>query len=209
MIIAPAITHVPGYFYWSRASLDRNASTLNLAEAEQFFEVWTAKTEEVLQCLAGTAWREVLYEELCRDAEAAMRSRSKPSTFKTISQTAVEFLSYWKGGSPMRSLVALWQVARGLATTSWIPRVASGKFVAYRRVASTSVPAIWWVQGGASRSADFLRRYRKSLVMLCPTSSVFHQCPTGESPQTPFSLGGVKALSAQHRRSAATESCRC
>jgi LPS sulfotransferase NodH len=47
--------------------------TIPISEAERFFEAWTARTEEVLRCMEGIAWIEVVYETLCRDAEAAMQ----------------------------------------------------------------------------------------------------------------------------------------
>ncbi|MFC1574686.1 sulfotransferase [Gemmatimonadota bacterium] len=42
-------------------------------EAESFFEEWSAKTEEVIRCLEGTDWLQVIYEEVRRDPEKTMR----------------------------------------------------------------------------------------------------------------------------------------
>ena len=42
-------------------------------EAEGFFEEWSAKTKEVLDCFEGTDWLQVFYEDLCRDPEPVMR----------------------------------------------------------------------------------------------------------------------------------------
>ena len=49
------------------------ALRIESGEAEAFFEEWSAKTDEVICCLEGTDWLEVYYDDLCRDAQAAMR----------------------------------------------------------------------------------------------------------------------------------------
>ncbi len=46
---------------------------IGIHEAQRFFEEWSAKTDEVLHCLEGTDWVNVFYENLCQDAEKAMR----------------------------------------------------------------------------------------------------------------------------------------
>ena len=55
----------------SRAELP--ALHIESGEAEAFFEEWSAKTYEVICCLEGTDGLQVFYEDLCRDAQAAMR----------------------------------------------------------------------------------------------------------------------------------------
>lgn len=46
---------------------------ISVEEAEAFFEEWTAKTEEVHQCLEGTDWLRVIYEDLRSDPDTVMR----------------------------------------------------------------------------------------------------------------------------------------
>ncbi|HUW81209.1 MAG TPA: hypothetical protein VMZ31_00265 [Phycisphaerae bacterium] len=46
---------------------------IDSGEAEAFFEEWSAKTDEVICCLAGTDWLHVFYEDLCRDPQTGMR----------------------------------------------------------------------------------------------------------------------------------------